>query len=135
MSPSRLATACALVLAVLGGACGSGPTAPSSIGWQATLAPGQAASIDGTGFSIRFDEVSGDSRCPGDALCIHGGDAIVAISVIEGTTTMSYDLHTGFDSPAVYQDLTITLVSLDPYPFSSRPFDPSEYRATLRATR
>ena len=33
---------------------------------------------------MRFLEVVGDSRCPGDALCITGGDAIVRI-VAEGT--------------------------------------------------
>jgi hypothetical protein len=57
------------------------------------------------------------------------------ISVLEETAAVSYDLRTGFESPARHQDLTINLVSLDRYPFSSRPFDPADYRATLRVTR
>jgi hypothetical protein len=37
--------------------------------------------------------------------------------------------------PARYGDLTIALVELAPYPFSSRTIEPDEYRATLRVTR
>jgi hypothetical protein len=124
-----------LLMAALGGACSDGPTAPSAVDWQQTLRPGQVASVAGTGVSLRFDRVANDSRCPGDAICILGGDAIVLISVLEAASAVSYDLHTGFARPAQHHDITIDLVSLDPYPFSSLPFDPADYRATLRVTR
>lgn len=38
-------------------------------------------------------------------------------------------------APVSHDDLTITLVELMPYPFSSMPFSPDQYRATLRVTR
>jgi len=86
--------------------------------------------------TLRFDGVSGDSRCPGDAICIQGGDALVQIAVLPRRgTARSYDLHTGDMRPVAHEDLTIALVELSPYPFSSRPIQPSDYRATLRVSR
>jgi hypothetical protein len=37
--------------------------------------------------------------------------------------------------PVVHEDLTIALLELSPYPFSSRPIAPGDYRATLRISR
>ena len=45
------------------------------------------------------------------------------------------ELHTGDMQPVRHDELTIHLVQLAPYPFSSRPFTPDEYRVTLRVTR
>lgn len=116
-------------------ACSDGPTAPSPIDAQFTLAPGQTAQVQGTDLAVRFDGVSGDSRCPADAFCILGGDAVVHIAVLSGTSAAPYELHTGPMQPVRHGHLTLELVRLDPYPFSARPIEPSEYRATLRVTR
>jgi hypothetical protein len=98
------------------------------------LAPGQSVVVD-SGLSVRFVNVVGDSRCPGDALCIAGGDAIVRIDITVGGVNAARDLHTGTMQPVTHQGVRVELVSLDPYPFASRPFHPSEYRATLRVVR
>jgi hypothetical protein len=117
-------------------ACGSSPSAPSPVDQNVTLAPGQAATIEGTSLSVRFDAVTGDSRCPADAICITGGDAEVHIAVTPSAgARRDYTLHTGDMRPVRHEDLTIALVELAPYPFSARPIQPSDYRATLRLTR
>jgi hypothetical protein len=81
--------------------------------------------------------VSGDSRCPADAVCIQGGDAIVHLRVVEDGATSRYELHTGDSSraSAQHRDMTIELVDLQPYPFSSRTIDQSEYVAALVVRR
>lgn len=84
---------------------------------------------------VRFDGVSGDSRCPADALCVLGGDAIVRVVVDSAAGTLGYELHTGNMLPVRHGDVTVALVRLDPYPFSARPIEPHEYRATLRVSR
>ena len=100
------------------------------------LAPGQSAGVTEAGITIRFDGVSGDSRCPIDAICIQGGDALVRIAVIPSRGgAQDYALHTGDLRPVTHDDLTIALVELSPYPFSTRPIQPNDYRATLRVTR
>jgi hypothetical protein len=110
-------------------------TAPSAaLDQDFTLAPGDRASITGTNTRVRFLRVDGDSRCPAGAFCITGGDALVKIEVQNGGATQPFDLHTGTMAPITVGTMTIALVSLMPYPFSSRTIAPDEYRATLRVT-
>ena len=112
------------------------PSAPSPVAREVVLAPGQTVAVTEAGISLRFDGVSGDSRCPIDAVCIQGGDALVQIAVIPGRGgARSYALHTGNMRPVSHEDLTIALLELSPYPFSARPIEPSDYRATLRLSR
>ena len=101
-----------------------------------TLAVGQSADVPGAALRLTFQAVTGDSRCPADVICIQGGDAVVHIEVQSSTGgSVDYDLHTGNMKPVQHASVTIELVELTPYPFSSRPISPSEYRATFRITR
>ena len=110
------------------------PTVP--LNQQFTLAPGESASIENTSIRIEFLRVSGDSRCPADAICIQGGDALVEVRVSNGTAA-EYDLHTGdlSRSAVTHAGYRIELVQLQPYPFSSRTIAAGDYRATLTVTR
>ena len=123
-----------LVIATGCGASVAGPTNP--IDRPFTLGVGEATAIAGTALLIEFTGVTGDSRCPADALCIQGGDAIVHIRVT-GNGTASYELHTGDTARATvaHGRYLISLVELQPYPFSSRPIDSRDYRATLVVRR
>lgn len=108
-----------------------GPTVP--LNERFTLAPGETAVIADTALRVQFVRVSNDSRCPADVVCIQGGDALVHILVNGG----GYELHTGDASRAsiTHRGVSIELVELQPYPFSSRTIAPGDYRATLRAIR
>lgn len=110
------------------------PTAPFDR--QFVLAPGQAAAVAEASLTVRFVGVAGDSRCPIDALCVQGGDAIVRVDVEPARGShSSYELHTGDMRPARHGDLTLAIVELAPYPFSARPTQPGDYRLTLRVKR
>jgi hypothetical protein len=114
------------------------PTGPGvPINQQFTLAPGEAVVIDGTPLRVQFMRVLSDSRCPADALCIQVGDATVHVRVLEGTRTSDYDLHTANSQQSTieHDGMRISLVQLQPYPFSSRTVRPSDYRATLEVRR
>jgi len=112
----------------------AGPSVP--LNQDFTLAPGAAALIQDTSLRIQFLRVSGDSRCPADAVCIQGGDALVHIRTIDDRSA-EYELHTGDESRAAitHAGVRIELINLQPYPFSSRTIQPDEYRAMLRASR
>lgn len=113
------------------------PTAPTvPLNQQFELAPGQSASVQDTALTVTFLRVTGDSRCPADAFCIQGGDAVVWVRATTGTSG-EYELHTGDQSRAavVHGEFRIALDQLQPYPFSSRTIEPGEYRATLTVTR
>jgi len=113
------------------------PTAPSvPLNDHFTLSPGQSAVVDGRDLRIEFVRVTGDSRCPADALCIQGGDALVQVRASQGNASSLLGLHTGDSTQASadFEGARITLVELQPYPFSSRTIAQDEYRATLTVT-
>lgn len=106
----------------------------SSIDQRSILAPGATTTVLAT--TIRFSGVTSDSRCPGDATCIWGGDAVVRIVVISPGNTAAYELHTADLKPVQHSNLTIALETLSPYPFASKgPIPAGDYRAALRITR
>jgi hypothetical protein len=113
----------------------TGPTVPFN--QQVTLAPSQVATVEGSNVRLQFVAVTGDSRCPADAVCILGGDALVEVRASSGNSTTTYQIHTGNSSlaSATHDSVRFSLVQLQPYPFSSRTISPDEYRATLEITR
>lgn len=133
---SKMRELCLACLCLLFPAC-SGPTAPTvPLNHEFTLAPAEAALIEEIGLMVRFLGVQGDSRCPADAVCIQGGDARVKIEAASlRAGAESYDLHTGDMRPVQHDGVTISLVQLMPYPFSSRTIQPDDYRATLVVSR
>jgi hypothetical protein len=102
-----------------------------------TLAPGEAVFVEGADVRLEFVRVTGDSRCPADAICIQGGDAIVEIHAAADGDSTVLELHTGDSrrASAGYGGARITLAELWPYPFSSRTIGADDYRATLVVTR
>jgi hypothetical protein len=118
-------------------ACGGNPTKPDvPFNEPFTLAVGESASFADVPLIVEFLGVSGDSRCPADAVCIQGGDAIVKVRVRMGFTNQ-YELHTGDSAraTATHGSVRISLVDLQPYPFSSRTITQDEYRVTLTVAR
>lgn len=109
------------------------PTVP--LNQRFTLGPGERVAVEGAGFVVEFRGVTGDSRCPADAVCIQGGDAIVHVRISDSGES-NYELHTGDASRAevVHRQARVALVELQPYPFSSRTIAPDDYRATLTVT-
>jgi hypothetical protein len=119
-------------------ACDDSPTGPTVVLDRTfALAPGQVASVEGLRVRLTFVDVTGDSRCPADAVCIQGGDAVVRVRGAAGTASAMLELHTGDSSraSASFEGLRVQLVELQPYPFSSRTIQPGDYRASLRVTR
>lgn len=108
----------------------TGPTVP--LDTEFVLAPGSSAFVEGAAMAIRFNGVTGDSRCPADAVCVQGGDAIVSLTVTSSRGTREVELHTGSMAPVQHDGVTISLVQLSPYPFSSGPIAPGDYRVTLK---
>ena len=131
----RLALLFALALSACKSDAPASPTGP--VDQRVVLAPGNTVVVQGTDTAVRFEGVSADSRCPGDATCIWAGDATVRlVAMTTANTSKNYELHTVDLKPVRHRDLTIALESLSPYPFASLgPIKSGDYRATLRITR
>jgi hypothetical protein len=124
-----------LFAAVMFSGCASSVLAPTTpFTRELTIAPGSTTNVV-DGVSVVFRGVSGDSRCPGDAICIQGGDALVQLRVTAEGIQSDVDLHTGSLQPVTVRALTIELLELTPYPFVSRPIAPADYRARIRISR
>src|SRR5213596_1801495 len=91
-----------LALAAALAGCTSGapsaPTTPLTI--QAVVRAGETVTLPEASLRLKFIGVMGDSRCPADAMCILGGDAVVRIEVQSTSGGHAiYDLHTGSLEP------------------------------------
>ena len=111
-----------------------GPSTP--LNQQFTLPRGETISINDTSVRLQFVEVTGDSRCPANAVCVQAGDATVVVRVLDAGAAADYALHTADSvrAAATHRQLRIELVQLAPYPFSGRPIAQEDYRATLKVT-
>lgn len=110
------------------------PTGPAPVDREVVLAPGQTQTI-GKDLSVKFIGVTGDSRCPADALCILGGSATVKVEARASGEQRELTFETGNPKPASLQDWSLELVQLVPYPFSATPIKHEDYRLTLRVKR
>ena len=111
------------------------PTGPGPVNQTFTLAPGQSASIPGTTLTLKFDGVTGDNRCPADAMCVLGGSATVKILASSSSGNRTLTFETGTLEPVEHAGLRVELTQLAPYPFSATPIEHDDYRATLRVSR
>lgn len=107
----------------------------AEIGTPFKLKFSQQASIDSEKIGITFANVTEDSRCASDVVCIQAGQATISASVeVNGTDAGQYALTVGSNeskSAATFGQYSIKLVSLDPYPVSTKKTDKSDYVATL----
>jgi len=117
-------------------ACADTPTGSSvPSGNEFLLHAGESVTVEGTDLGVRFDVVAKDSRCPADAICVTLGDAEAIFTVTQGRrSSVQLTLHTepGESRRATAFDFTLTLIHLDPYPYTGRQTSPYDYRATLR---
>src|SRR5262245_42620769 len=75
------------------------PSAPNStvpLGTDFTLAPGESAAIDGQSMQLMFVKLTGDSRCPTNALiqCVWAGSAVIAVRTTSNGSTRDLPLET-----------------------------------------
>jgi hypothetical protein len=114
------------------GACSS-PLAPDPV--TVTLAPGAEVRYGRLG--VTFAGVTADSRCPATALCIQQGDADVAVdlTIDNATTRHTLRINDPDRRDAVQAGHRIRLDTLEPYPFTTTPIPPADYRATFTVSR
>ncbi|MHB9056334.1 MAG: hypothetical protein ACYC2P_09335 [Paludibacteraceae bacterium] len=87
-------------------------------------------------YTLRFDSVVTDSRCPDGAMCVWSGVAGIKMIVSEITLTPKtlelYTLNNGnWSDSAVYKDIKIRLLLLSPYPSITEKFQYDSYRAKI----
>jgi hypothetical protein len=124
-----------LLLLVASLAC-SADKITASLGQEFTLPVGQTAIISGESLSIKFVEVTGDSRCPTGVQCIQAGDVkcLMLIKYMQSTSSLVYTQSGGNDnSPEVFNKYIISF-RVEPYPESGKQIAGSDYKLVMTVT-
>lgn len=84
-----------------------------------------------------FQEVSEDSRCPADVVCIWAGQVIVVVALREGEHNLGSEsliVGNAEESAKKIGDYMVEALVVDPYPVSTGAIAPSDYALTLKVT-
>ena len=105
-----------------------------SPGEEVVLRIGQSVSIEGEDLKITFAGVSGDSRCPADAICIWAGEVTCLMEIRQDGEVFSVEfvypgLADGF-SRLTHKNHTYNF-KVRPYPEIDKTIADSEYRLIL----
>lgn len=120
-----------IALAGLAAGClGVDPT-EVPLGEEFELAPNQSIRIAGSDLIVGFRRVTGDSRCPIDAVCVIEGKAGIELDVFGTSAGGPVLIDTPL--PATWTDgrYTIQVLDLRPHATVSRPIKPEDYRLRL----
>jgi hypothetical protein len=112
------------------------PAYTSTQPFEARIGLGDEILVDGI-FGILFEDVTEDSRCPVDVVCVWQGNAAVVLGLTMGSgPTVPFTVNTGVDPQSVvHGGYRVTLVGLLPAPVSTSPIDRDDYDAILRVER
>lgn len=92
-------------------------------------------------YTLRFDSVMTDSRCPEGAMCVWQGVAATRFTLISANDSATFELFTvnlekqNWSDSVIYKNLKIKLLKLNPYPSINIKFTYANYRAKLKLTQ
>ena len=117
-----------------------GTTVPAELDKPFKLKIGQQAAIDSEKITISLLNVTEDSRCPSDVVCIWEGQASIRVSAeVNGTDAGQFALTIGGNEKpsAAFGGgrYLARLTSLEPYPVSTNQTKPEDYVATLTVSK
>jgi hypothetical protein len=103
---------------------------------QFYLKVGETTTIKSENIAVKFLEVTGDSRCPSDVVCVWAGQVSVMVNVAKnGENLGDITLTLGVSNPELaiknVGGYYIKVTAVNPYPISTHKIEQSEYIATL----
>ncbi|HEX5457978.1 MAG TPA: hypothetical protein VFX64_06290 [Candidatus Nitrosotalea sp.] len=129
--------ACIVVLAIVPNALGI-TTNKNVILDQFQLKVNQIA-LEPENISVKFLNVTGDSRCPSDVTCIWQGDVIVVVNILKNNYDMgNSSLINGLgenNATTIPGRYLLQLVKVEPYPTSGTLIPLSNYTATFSLSK
>ena len=108
-----------------------------SLGKEFTLPIGNTVVIDGENLSLKFVEVTADSRCPTGVVCVWAGEAKCRM-LVTYRETESEVIFTQPGSSAgmqnLFQKYTVSF-KLEPYPESGKQIESADYKLIATITK
>jgi hypothetical protein len=130
------------IVVLLGISCSSTPP-PEPVFFHLdrpfTLVLGQTGSFKKMNdFTVRFDKIASDSRCPKGVECITAGQADVALTIgKEGKSTavtLPFIIPNGTGNVTQFEGYTIRVLGVAPMKFKDKALDPREYNIVVKVT-
>ncbi|MBN8680726.1 MAG: hypothetical protein J0M29_21055 [Chitinophagales bacterium] len=123
-------------------ACNTTPPPPSTkfdLDRPFPLAIGQTGECkDVVGFTVRFDKIAADSRCPKGVECITAGQADVVVTISKGgessTMTLPFTIPNGTGNATDFKGHTIRIMGVAPMKFKDKEIDPKDYNIMVLVT-
>jgi len=131
MAARRFVNASAALLLAVFAACGASATGPK-FGDPVAVRMGASVRVPNDTTTVRFVDVTADSRCPQGAQCIWEGDAAVVFSVGGAWASTLHTAAVGGPTTMLVNGKRLTLVSLAPVPKVGASIVKGDYVATIR---
>jgi hypothetical protein len=130
------------VLFLFSGCSSGSEEVKASWGQQFTLAIGQSAVFDDGGLKIKFDSVTGDSRCPKGVTCIQAGEAKCQVFIGNGSNFSAVELQdkggvSGY-SETTFQNTAYKIkisFKVEPYPEAGKQIGSGDYKLKMTVTK
>jgi hypothetical protein len=127
---------CSAIMASFGCSSPVAPAAKFRLERPFPLMAGQTgASVEEEGFTIKFEKVAADSRCPKDVECITAGKADVVLTLskagVSETTTLPFTQTNGTSNVIDFNGHTVRVVGITPYKLKDKEIKPDGYTITL----
>jgi len=111
----------------------------ASLGTPVQLGHQQGALIEAETLRIEFLEITADSRCPSDVVCIQAGQVTARLrlslaseeSAVQDVISLTLGAAAGDQAMAKFDGYTIELIEVDPEPVSTEAIAPSQYVVTI----
>ena len=116
------------------------PSAPEPdvpFGEPFSIRIGESLSVGSNELRAAFIEISEDSRCPSDVVCIWAGQVVVLVALeVGGDDLYSDNLIVGNaeESAKKIGDYMVEAIVVDPYPVSTGTIAQSDYILTLKVS-
>lgn len=125
-----------LIALFLAAGCSKEVVVNAYLNQQVRLPVGKTAIITNEDLSIKFEQVTADSRCPAGAACVWAGEAKCQTTVtLKGVSSpLVLTVAGSSESPNVFEGYTFN-INLEPYPQVGQTIDKTGYVMVLIVTK
>ncbi len=112
------------------------PSVKFSLGRPFPLHVGQTAeSADVQGFTIKFDKIASDSRCPQGVQCITAGkaDVVLTLNKVGGSqnVTLPFTIPNGTSNVTDFEGYIVRVMGVSPIKYKDKEIKPEDYDIVL----
>lgn len=110
------------------------PDVTAEMGRPFSLGFGQTANVQAVDIEVKFSNVTEDSRCPFDVVCIWEGQVSILVDLQDSSGSLEHFILTlrgGSSEARLFGNYSIRLLDVQPYPVSTEQTSHSDYVATL----